>query len=154
MRAVNPTTLAAWIAAGAALLAAGVSLVGVGMTARLSKGSKREEWRRDYILPIVGDILTLQEETVRALYPNLIMRAPRLEQISSEFNGMLGDMLTRVAALQLTASIAVYDAARGVLIGCEKEIEGSPGKDHPEYDFLTTRATLVDATRRDLGLPD
>jgi hypothetical protein len=150
---VNVTTLAAWIAAGAALLAAGVSLVGVGMTARLSKGSKREEWRRDYILPIVGDILALQEEIIGDLYPE-----PDYVRITSEAdllraNGMLNDMLTKVSALQLTASSAVYAAARGVLIACQHEIEGLPSKENPEY-FLTARAVLVGAKRRDLGLPD
>lgn len=44
-------------------------------------------------------------------------------------NGMLSDMLTKVVALQLTASTAVYAAARGVLIGCQEEIGGLPSKE-------------------------
>lgn len=72
---MNPTTLAAWIAAGAALVAAAVSLVGVGMTARLSRGSKRQEWRREYILPIVSDILSMQTEIFAILVPTALARA-------------------------------------------------------------------------------
>jgi hypothetical protein len=64
---VNLTTIAAFIAAGAGIVAAGVSLIGVAMTARLSRASQRQEWRRAHVLPVAAEFLAREETITRKL---------------------------------------------------------------------------------------
>jgi len=50
------------VTAVAAFTAAGLSLVNVGISARLARRGRLDEWRRDTELPIVAKVLTLSEE--------------------------------------------------------------------------------------------
>jgi hypothetical protein len=50
------------VAAVAAFTAAGLSLVNVGISARLARQGRLDQWRRDTELPIVAKVLTLSEE--------------------------------------------------------------------------------------------
>jgi hypothetical protein len=53
MRVVSVAAVAAFVAAGFSLVGVVVNVV---LNARLTGRSKRQEWRRDYVLPIVTEI--------------------------------------------------------------------------------------------------
>jgi hypothetical protein len=58
MRVVSVAAVAAFVAAGFSLVGVVVNVV---LNARLTGRSKRQEWRRDYVLPIVTEILFIEE---------------------------------------------------------------------------------------------
>ena len=121
--------LAAWIAAGASLIAAGLAarsaLISTRLAAQLGDQSRRQEWRREYILPIVASILTTQTEVVRILYPR-----PDYERTDEMGERDVADevcrntMLPKVAMLQLTASQSVYEGGSGPTAGLQARCPG------------------------------
>jgi hypothetical protein len=193
MRVVNPTTLAALIAAVASLAAAGTSLwssrqaaksaattaqASAQLTAELGDASKRQEWRRQYVLPVVEDVLTREKGVSKRLQDlgqqicepeNHSNRTPLIaeaESIRAEIERVRG----AVVRLELTASPDVCMAAKDLLLDglhqkyakirlCLDMDEYPPDKRiRRALDILSLpwkeRAKLIEAMRSDLGLPD
>jgi hypothetical protein len=164
---MNPTTLAAWIAAGAAIVAAVVSLIGVGMTARLARGGKREEWRREYILPLVmelTDSILAFNRKMHELGLALMDGADQTEVVDEVDEG-LSQLRKLVIKLSLTASPELSEAAEGIVDQFElaaeraKESIGSSQQEGVYQAPEEGRKLLGDhlnavslAVRKDLGL--
>ena len=122
MRAVNLTTLAALIAAVASLIAAGLSVwsatraarISAGLTAQLADNSKRQDWWRENVLPLVADLLATADALQDTMQVYMVPERPEMERLRVRFalRPILLKADNTVAQLELVASPAVHDAAQ------------------------------------------
>ena len=167
---VSLVTVAAFTAAGLSL--AGV-ILNVILTARLTSGSKRQEWRRGYVLPIVADILFIEERFTFNIHK--INYAKRSRATGDDWIEELRSMLEqrskdvdefdrKVITLQLTASPTIVHDALELSRYLHQEDPFGPVPDTgPEWldqprliaqeDVQHLRDNLIKAMRRDMGLP-
>jgi hypothetical protein len=165
----------------AAFTAAGLSLTGVilnvVLTARLTGQSRRQEWRREHVLPIIVDILFIEKRFTSK--HQQLQRVAKLgirnyspsdsEKIQLSLREQLSNDLDefdqKVIGLQLTASRSVASAAQQLSHYLHFQIyqgpvpDGTPGIEWPEGRWISPedaqqlRDTLVEAMRYDMGLP-
>jgi len=160
---MNLAVLGALIAAGAAILASGVSFAGVVITVRRSDHRDRLAWQREHVKPVVLDLLTQGEH-----FTNEIVGWRRDDEAKTRalFDSVVA--IRDIAIhLELIATPCVADAAKPLANVLENswtsalEEPGQPG-DPPIGDWLPKmhdlfrelRQTLIVAMRDDLGLPE
>jgi hypothetical protein len=151
-----------------------VSLVNVGISARLTRRSQREQWRRNDERPIVARCLTLSGDGLRewekasgakeAANPGPDPDPYRSWQEHPKWEKgrkLIEDLRYEVAQLDLLAGSAVRQVANGLLEAHLEEVarllRAEPGRDEVEARRARTRIlelqwALVDAAREDLGL--
>ena len=168
------------LAAVAAFTAAGLSLVNVVISARLTSRGSREQWRREQERPIVARCLTLSANAVREIWAvirwaeegnDLELLWGVIDQEGHEIPPPfefkpVADLRYEAAQLDLLASDAVRLAVRGLIAKHEEQIDsmGSflllPRKERGESQGMWEKeigrleALLVEKTREDLGLRD
>jgi hypothetical protein len=156
---MNLAVLAALIAAGAAILASGVSLAGVLITVRRSDRRDRLAWQREHVKPVVLDLLTRGEHLT-----NELVGWHRGDETGTRALFDSGGAIRDISIhLELIATPRVADAAEKLATRLENSVAialSEPG-DPPigdwqhemHYAFRELRKTLIDAMRDDLGLP-
>jgi hypothetical protein len=159
--------VAAFAAAGLSLISA---IISVALAARLTDKRKREDWRREHVLPVASDFLAGEEWVSNRL--SYAIDFPRSPVVDMDDVAERADRLDKmISRFELISSRAVGHAARELIRGvhwhehdvCDREDilrQGyiQPG-DRPEMgaepepqDKL--RAAFIAALRRDLGMPD
>jgi uncharacterized protein YnzC (UPF0291/DUF896 family) len=170
------------IAAVTAFVAAGSSLVGVVLgvvlTARLTGRSKRQEWRRDYVLPIVTEILFIEErldsniKAVEELRRTVAADQQEILSIGDQIARDIDELSRKVKELELTASASVSHTATELYRDIDKEsatalyqlgqpkpysrdmLPPRPGAAAEAKEYRRKlRKDLIETMRRDMGLP-
>ncbi len=164
------------IAAAAAFVAAGFSLVAavlsVVLAARLTGRSKLQEWRRDYVLPIVTEILFIEERldsNIEAVWKWDRSEADAPQEIVSTGHQIaknIDELSRKVKELELTASSSVSYTATKLYRDINRESAtalyklGLPHRSVPPPRPGTVkesrgklRRDLIESMRRDMGLP-
>lgn len=153
------------LAAVAAFVAAGLTLVNVGITARLAGRAQREQWRRDEERPIVARCLRLTGDICGELgFLSVARNRGDLAEENAHSEKALhltSDLRFEVAQLDLLASSHVSQVARDLLervkhlglaaVFSEPEADYDPG-DYISADILALQAALVEGARTDLGV--
>lgn len=156
------------LAAVGAFAAAGLSLVNVGISARLASRVQREQWRRDEERPMVARCLTLSADAARAWWDGSVAMdnpdddGPDPRAHLSKGSELLRDLRFEVAQLDLLASSPVRQSALALVEAHESEMLRlmymEPGQDDSDcreaakLKVEELQAALVQATRTDLGL--
>jgi hypothetical protein len=173
---VSLTAVAAFAAAGLSLVSV---IINVILTARLAGRSKREEWRRDYVLPIASEFLAevahLHERQSRIVFDIVLHDSVVTEDdgnASAEVDIAVNALDSAVVRLELTASRQVATAASKLwtaLKGESLSLLGATIKGQKEHisfsgtaaeaawfpaDLGLLRRELARAVRLDIGLPD
>lgn len=152
-------------------MAAGISLVNVGITARLASRGQREQRRRDEERPIVARYLTLSRDAWREWWDASVAReaAPPGESLSDNAHWkkgseLLDDLRFELAQLDLLASRPVRDAADELWGAHEMErtrlmliVPMQPGEERErrraaQIEIQKLEIALLEGTRADLGL--
>jgi hypothetical protein len=147
-------------------VAAGLSLVNVGLTARLASRGQREQWRRDEERPIVARCITLSRDAVREWWFASVANHEKDEdgRRSHWEKGvhLVSGLNFEIAQLELLASSAVRQVAHDLADAHTRESARVPREVLGENGLEATRAAqakineletaLVEATRADLGL--
>jgi hypothetical protein len=162
----------------AAFTAAGLSLVNVALSARLSSRGARDQWRREQAQPLVAKILNLSTDAVQAwrdtaaLKPKLFEASnagvndeegkPLLDEIQGHFNkgqDLYIAMRDQAAQLDLLASRAVRTAAWHLLNEHyrvrKKLLPDDPPASITQRDIhliYRLHERLINATRQDFGI--
>jgi hypothetical protein len=157
------------LAATAAFVAAGLSLVNVGITAKLTSRGQREQWQREQEQPIVARCLTLSQEASHEWFEASTARVHRspgdalMDNANwKEGRKLLHDLRYEVARLDLLASSPVRRVASD-LVEAHVQESNRLGVTTPRPDEAKAReasqdliaqlqAALVDGARADLGL--
>jgi hypothetical protein len=158
------------LTAAAAFVAAGLSLVNVGITARLARRGQREQWRRAEERPLVARCLTLSEDISKEWWDASVAKQdadPDTNSFSMDPHwkkgfGLWRDLRYEVNQLDLLASSSVRQAARDLVEAHAKErsrlLNRLPGQDDFEdrykahLKFEELQDALGERTRIDLGL--
>lgn len=151
----------------AAFLAAGFSLLNIGVTARLASRGQREQWRRDEERPIVACCLTISEDAGREWWDaSVAQEGADVEKIRPNWEKgreLLHDLRLAVAQLDLLASGPVRQIAGDLVKAHEQEdrrllVLGKSippdfdGRRAAQVKIEELQAALVAETRTDLGL--
>lgn len=162
------------LAAVAAFTAAGLSLVNVAVSARLTSRGHREQWRRDQERPIVARILTVSADAY-AIWREVAMakqqwattpgeRPADFAEVAERFDAaveMWRTLRFEVAQLDLLAGASVRKVADDLANEHERmryrlRLAG-PGttmsRTDEEDKFVELHKQLVQQARIDLGLP-
>jgi hypothetical protein len=124
MRVVSVAAVAAFVAAGFSLVGVVVNVV---LNARLTGRSKRQEWRRDYVLPIVTEILFIEERlsfNAQAVKLNESATDGQQETLSirDQIAKDIDELGRKVKELELTASSSVSHAAGQLYINVSTDL--------------------------------
>jgi hypothetical protein len=140
---------AAVAAAVAAFVAAGVSLVNVGISARLANRSQRETWRRTEERPIVARYLTLSGDALgewEKAGVNTPARAPDWENLGQ---ARIADLRYQVAQLELLAGRDVARFAHSLYMAHAVEFRWLSSAEPGQRDAEARRESW--ALIKDLG---
>lgn len=159
------------LAAVAAFVAAGLSLVNVAISARLASRGQREQWRRDQERPIVARCLSLSADASSEWWDTSVEKQDAdvgtsrtlVDPHWDKGHQLLHDLFYEVAQLDLLASPPVRQVARDLFQAHEKEefrlaLQVKPGQDDSEgrvavqVKIQELQSILVEKVRADLGL--
>jgi hypothetical protein len=168
------------IAAIAACVAAGVSLVNVAVTARLARRGQREQWRRDEERPIVARMLKLSDDALAAWQVAATEKSRWIDALRSDDHDAQEERRASMKASwdagsekfdQLRLQQAELDLMAGERLrrtasdlvrkheGLQHVIRPSGGADGPvalfiQYnnEIVSLRNDLIKSTRIDLGV--
>ena len=161
------------LATVAAFTAAGLSLVNVAISARMTSRGHREQWRREQERPLVARSLTLSEEARGEWWDTSVAKqdmseddawgGSKAQQHWGKGWRLVHDLRYEVAQLDLLASLPVRQIARELVTAHERAasrlvILVKPGQDdyplrQEHYDEIhKLQAALAEMTRGDLGL--
>ena len=115
------------LAATAAFTAAALSLINVGVSARLTRAGRLEEWRRDTERPIVARLLTLSQDAAEAWSEANRLRAEytggadrtALDRAAAAWNrgnSLVAQLNFEIAQLDLIAGDRLRERARALLL--------------------------------------
>jgi hypothetical protein len=159
------------LAAAAAFTAAGLSLVNVAISARLTSRGHREQWRREQERPIVARCLTVSADALSEWWDASVAK----QDADADSPGtwvdphwdtgrqLLRDLRFEIAQLDLLASRTVRQAASALEMAHDKErrrllLQARPGQG--DYEGRRTarvkikelQSALLEGARTDLGL--
>lgn len=158
------------LAAAAAFTAAGLSLINVAISARLTSRGHREQWRREQERPIVARCLTLSADALSEWWDASVAKqdadadSPRTWVDAHWRKGrqLLHDLRFEIAQLDLLASRTVRQAARDLEMAHEKEVsrllaakpgqDGYEGRQAARVKLQELQSALLEGARTDLGL--
>jgi hypothetical protein len=152
------------LGAVAAFVAAGLSLVNVGFSARLAGRGQREHWRRSEERPIVARCLTLSQDARREWWHVSGAKEEEIEEHWQKGLQLARDLRFEVAQLDLCASVAVRHAAQDLVLAHEDEVgrlagvinsgrdDDREGRQAAHVTIQEAQSALVERTRRDFGL--
>jgi len=114
MQTVNVTTLAALIAAVASLIAAGLSVwsatrsakTSAQLTAQLADDSKRADWWRENVLPLVADLLATADALQETMQVYMVPERPEMERLEVRFALRPIPLLALLATCSLPANVS------------------------------------------------
>jgi hypothetical protein len=131
------------LSALAAFTAAGLSLINVGVSARLSSSGRKDEWRRNEERPVVAQILTLSQDTLgkwneAALARQMWIDASRSTDGSIEIDSLrTREREHYTAAMNLWAKLRYQIAELDLIAG--RPVRDAANAIYAEHGVLATR---------------